>query len=57
MRIALKTLRQEMKDIIANPMLEENNIQVDSIVELNTKLWGEKFEGIDIIFNDKQLLQ
>ena len=49
MRIALKTLRQEMKDIILNPLLDNNDIQVDSIVEINPELWGGLFEGIDVI--------
>lgn len=49
MKIAIKTMRDETKKMIHNSLLEEKGYEIAYIVEMNSSLWGETYEGIPII--------
>ena len=49
MRIALKTFRDELKQIVNNSILKEMGIEVDCIVDVNASLWGTNYKNIDIV--------
>ena len=47
MRIALKTFRDEMRHLV--DVADQNDYIVDSIIDVDTKKWGETYRGIEII--------
>ena len=47
MRIALKTFRDELKHLV--DVMEYNDFEVDSIIDVDTKKWGENYKNVEII--------